>query len=312
VSENNSQLSRKLRSWRLRLGCFSLRMALASICRMRSRVTLNCWPTSSSVWSVFMPMPKRMRSTRSSRGVREASTRVVVSRRFHWIAASIGRTALRSSIKSPRRLSSSSPIGVSRLIGSLASFRTRLPEKGQIVVFDRSWYGRVLVERVEGFATSKEWRRAYREINEFERLLVDSGVRLVKLFLHITSDEQERRFRNRLIDPLKRWKLTYEDFRNRDRRSDYETAIEDMIEETSTKHAPWYLIPANNKPYGRIAALRILADRLGKDVSLEPRPIDPGLIEEAKRTLHLTALDIERASHSTKQRVKLKRNKPQK
>jgi polyphosphate kinase 2 (PPK2 family) len=193
----------------------------------------------------------------------------------------------------------------------LQRFWRRLPEKGQIVVFDRSWYGRVLVERVEGFATSKEWRRAYREINEFERLLVDSGVRLVKLFLHITPDEQERRFRNRLIEPLKRWKLTYEDFRNRDRRSDYETAIEDMIQETSTKHAPWYLIPANDKPYGRIAAFRILADRLGKDVLLEPRPIDPGLFEEAKRTLGLTALDIEsaRAAHSTKQRVRLKRNK---
>jgi len=194
----------------------------------------------------------------------------------------------------------------------LQRFWRRLPEKGQIVVFDRSWYGRVLVERVEGFATSKDWRRAYREINEFERLLVDSGVRLVKLFLHITPDEQVRRFRDRLIDPLKRWKLTYEDFRNRDRRSDYETAIEDMIEETSTKHAPWYLIPANNKPYGRIAAFRILADRLGKDVLLEPRPIDPGLFEEAKRTLGLTALDIERASHSATQRAKLKRNKPQK
>jgi AMP-polyphosphate phosphotransferase len=194
----------------------------------------------------------------------------------------------------------------------LQRFWRRLPENGQIVVFDRSWYGRVLVERIEGFASSKDWRRAYREINEFERLLVDSGIRLVKLFLHITPDEQVRRFRDRLIDPLKRWKLTYEDFRNRDRRSDYETAIEDMMEETSTKHAPWHLVPANSKPYGRIAALRILADRLGKDVSLEPRPIDPGLIEEAKRTLHLTALDIERASHSTKQRVKLKWNKPQK
>ena len=136
-------------------------------------------------------------------------------------------------------------------------------------------------------------------------------IRLVKLFLHITPDEQERRFRNRLIDPLKRWKLTYEDFRNRDRRSDYETAIEDMIEETSTKHAPWHLVPANNKPYGRIAAFRILADRLGKDVLLEPRPIDPGLFEEAKGKLGLTALDIEhaRASHSTKKRVKLRRNK---
>ena len=119
------QLSRKLRSLRLRLGCFSLRSALASIWRMRSRVTENCWPTSSSVWSVFMPMPKRMRSTRSSRGVREASTRVVVSRRFAWIAASSGRIAFLSSMKSPRWLSSSSPIG--RLEARSAPWRSSAP-----------------------------------------------------------------------------------------------------------------------------------------------------------------------------------------
>src|SRR6185295_3823027 len=95
------QLSKKLRSLRLRLGCLSFLSALASIWRIRSRVTLNCWPTSSSVWSVFMPMPKRMRSTRSSRAVNEASTRVVVSRRLLWIAASIGSTAFLSSMKSP-------------------------------------------------------------------------------------------------------------------------------------------------------------------------------------------------------------------
>src|SRR5450631_560280 len=177
----------------------------------------------------------------------------------------------------------------------LQRFWRRLPENGQIVLFDRSWYGRVLVERVEGFATTQEWRRAYREINEFERILVDSGIRLVKLFLHITPDEQVRRFRDRLIDPLKRWKLSYEDFRNRARWSDYATAIEDMMEETATKHAPWHLIPANNKPYGRIVAFRILADRLGKDVSLDPRPIDPGLRKEARRALNLSASDIERA-----------------
>jgi AMP-polyphosphate phosphotransferase len=181
----------------------------------------------------------------------------------------------------------------------LQRFWRRLPEKAQIVAFDRSWYGRVLVERVEGLATDEEWRRAYREINEFERMLVDSGIRLVKLFLHITPDEQVRRFRNRLVDPLKRWKLSYEDFRNRARRSDYEKAIEDMMEETATKHAPWHLIPANNKPYGRIAAFGILADRLGEDVSLEPRPIDPDLLEKAKRTLDLSASDVERATSST-------------
>jgi polyphosphate kinase 2 (PPK2 family) len=112
---------------------------------------------------------------------------------------------------------------------------------------------------------------AYREINEFERMLIDSGIRLVKLFLHITPDEQMRRFRDRLTDPVKRWKLSYEDFRNRARWADYETAIEDMMAETSTDLAPWHLIPANNKPYGRVAAFRILVDRLGQDVSLEPR-----------------------------------------
>ncbi len=178
----------------------------------------------------------------------------------------------------------------------LQRFWRRLPEKGQIVAFDRSWYGRVLVERIEGFATEKEWRRAYREINEFERVLVDSGIRLVKLFLHITPDEQLRRFRSRLTDPVKRWKLSYEDFRNRARGPEYVTAIEDMMEETSTKYAPWHLIPADNKPYGRIAAFRILKDRLGKGVSLEPRPIDPSLIEEAKQVLGVSISDFEQTS----------------
>jgi hypothetical protein len=142
-------------------------------------------------------------------------------------------------------------------------------------------------------------------------MLIDSGIRLVKLFLHITPDEQVRRFRDRLIDPMKRWKLTYEDFRNRARWSDYETAIEDMMEETATKHAPWHLIPANNKPYGRIAAFRILAERLGKDVSLEPRPIDPDLLKKARRALNLSASDIKRASHPAKQKVRLKRKGPE-
>jgi polyphosphate kinase 2 (PPK2 family) len=174
----------------------------------------------------------------------------------------------------------------------LQRFWRRLPENGQIVAFDRSWYGRVLVERIEGFASDDEWRRAYREINEFERLLIDSGVRLVKVFLHITADEQLKRFRARLTDPVKRWKLSYEDFRNRARWSDYETAIEDMMEKTSTKYAPWHLVPANNKPFGRVAVFRILKERLGEGVSLEPRPIDPGLLKEAKRALGLSAAEV--------------------
>jgi len=167
----------------------------------------------------------------------------------------------------------------------LQRFWERLPQHGQIVVFDRSWYGRVLVERVEGFAAAAEWRRAYDEINDFERMLLADGVRLVKLFMHITPEEQVRRFRNRLADPLKRWKLSYEDFRNRRHWKDYVAAIEDMMEKTSTPRAHWHLIPANDKPFGRLAAFRIVADRLAKDVPLEPRPLDPKVAQAAERLL---------------------------
>jgi hypothetical protein len=122
---------------------------------------------------------------------------------------------------------------------------------GEIVVFDRSWYGRVLVERVEGLASKDQWRRGYNEINEFEQMMVADGIRIAKCFLHITPAEQIRRFKERLTNPLKRWKLSYEDFRNRSRWAAYETAIENMMEKTSTRRAPWYLVPTNDKLYGR-------------------------------------------------------------
>jgi len=171
----------------------------------------------------------------------------------------------------------------------LQRFWEKLPERGQIVVFDRSWYGRVLVERVEQFATTQEWKRAYREINEFERTLVADGVRLVKIFLHITPDEQVRRFKDRLASPRKRWKLSYEDFRNRERWEQYEVAIEDMMEQTSTKHARWHLVPANDKAYGRLAAFSIITDRLERSVALEPRPLDRKLAKTAARLLRQPA-----------------------
>ncbi len=169
----------------------------------------------------------------------------------------------------------------------LQRFWEKLPEHGQIVVFDRSWYGRVLVERVEGFATKRQWRRGYDEINQFEEVLAADGVRIVKIFLHITPGEQIRRFKERLTNPLKRWKLSYEDFRNRGRWADYEVAIEDMMEETSRKRAPWYLIPANNKPFGRLATFAILLDRLGRGVNLDPRPLDAQVAEAAKQLFDL-------------------------
>lgn len=169
----------------------------------------------------------------------------------------------------------------------LQRFWHKLPAHGQIVVFDRSWYGRVLVERVEKFASKKEWRRAYEEIRCFEQMLTDDSMRVVKIFLHITPDEQSHRFKARLTNPLKRWKLSYEDFRNRARWDDYEAAIEDMMEETSVKDAPWYLIPANHKPFARLAVFQILLERLGKDVKLQPRPLDPLVAEEAAKLFGL-------------------------
>jgi polyphosphate kinase 2 (PPK2 family) len=169
----------------------------------------------------------------------------------------------------------------------LQRFWEKLPEHGQIVVFDRSWYGRVLVERVEKFATKREWQRAYDEINQFEKMLVADGMRMAKIFLHITPDEQIRRFKARLTDPLKRWKLSYEDFRNRECWGEYAVAIEDMMERTSSKRAPWHLVPTNNKPYGRLASFRILIDRLGKGVSLAPRPLDPKIAESAGKLFDL-------------------------
>ena len=177
------------------------------------------------------------------------------------------------------------PTGREKSLHYLQRFWERLPQHGQIVVFDRSYYGRVLVERVEGYATPTEWRRAYGEINDFERMLSDDATQVVKIFLHITPQEQMRRFRARLTDPLKRWKLSYEDFRNHNRWEDYGAAIEDMMEKTSTKHAPWYLAPANNKPFGRLAAFRIIADRLAKDVPLAPRTLDPRVAEAAEQLL---------------------------
>jgi polyphosphate kinase 2 (PPK2 family) len=125
-----------------------------------------------------------------------------------------------------------------------------------VTIFDRSWYGRVLVERVEGFASEKEWRRAYAEINRFEKQLLDHGIVLVKFWMHITRDEQLRRFREREKTPYKRWKLTDEDWRNRERWDDYDLAVHDMVERTSTTISPWHLVPANDKGYARVDVLK--------------------------------------------------------
>ncbi len=138
----------------------------------------------------------------------------------------------------------------------LYRFATRMPPKGTIAIFDRSWYGRVLVERVEGFASVKEWQRGYDEINAFERMHTDDGTTMVKFFLHIDQDVQLQRFKDREKDPIKNFKIGDDDWRNRKHWKDYESAYQDAFDRTHRPDAPWVLVPANDKRFARLAILR--------------------------------------------------------
>jgi AMP-polyphosphate phosphotransferase len=167
----------------------------------------------------------------------------------------------------------------------LYRFWKRLPGKGEINVFDRTWYGRVLVERIEGYCSEAEWKRGYDEINAFETQLVDSGMTLVKLFMHVTQEEQDERFRERLETPWKRWKTGKDDYRNRARRDDYLKAYAEMFERTDSKKARWTVIDGNNKKSARIAALTAIADQLEAHVAMTPPAADPELVKLAESVL---------------------------
>lgn len=145
-------------------------------------------------------------------------------------------------------------------------FWRTLPRRGRMTVYDRSWYGRVLVERIEGFARPDEWRRAYAEINEFEEELAEAGNIIVKLWLAISADEQLRRFKDRETTPYKQYKITEEDWRNRAKWEAYEAAACDMIERTSTEYAPWVLVEANDKRWARVKVVETVRDRLGDEL----------------------------------------------
>ena len=145
-------------------------------------------------------------------------------------------------------------------------FYKRLPKTGHVTIFDRTWYGRVMVERLEGFCTENDWRRAFNEINEFEQELTDEGAVVLKFWVHIDKDTQLQRFTDRQNTPEKQWKITDEDWRNRDKWDDYEIAIDEMIQKTSTKFAPWHIVESNDKNYARIKVLEIVADELEKAV----------------------------------------------
>ena len=163
-------------------------------------------------------------------------------------------------------------------------FWNRLPAPGNWAIFDRTWYGRVLVERIEGFCEKSAWERAYREINEFERQLADDGVRIVKLLVHVSAEEQKQRMIERLSKPSKHYKIGLEDFRNIAKRKQYLEAYDDMLERTDTEHAPWHVVASDEKMHARLEGLKIIADRLGEGVKIESRALDPRILEAAYET----------------------------
>lgn len=155
-----------------------------------------------------------------------------------------------------------SPNDIEKVHHYLWRFWTKMPKAGHVAIFDRSWYGRVMVERIEGFCKEEEWKRAYREMNEMEAELARAGNIVIKFWLHIDKDEQERRFRERQENPAKQWKITEEDWRNRAKWDEYEKAVDEMLVRTSTIYAPWVVVEGNNKYYARIKVLETVTSAI--------------------------------------------------
>lgn len=170
-------------------------------------------------------------------------------------------------------------------------FWRKLPQHGQIAIFDRSWYGRVLVERIEGFAKEPEWKRAYGEINNFEQLLTDGDYIVIKFWLHIDEEEQLQRFNARALDPYKAWKLTDEDWRNREKFGKYSIAADEMFAKTDSQQAPWILIPGNDKHYARVQVLKEIVLHIEKEATRRGLQLT-NVFEQAKQEL-AADVDIE-------------------
>jgi AMP-polyphosphate phosphotransferase len=160
-------------------------------------------------------------------------------------------------------------------------FWNKLPGKCDISILDRSYYGRVLVERVEGFCSETEWRRGYDEINEFESQQADIGTKVIKIFLHVTQETQDKVLTERLDDPAKRWKVTAEDFRNRAKRTDYLDAMDDMFKHTDTRWAPWQVIDGNNQKAARIAVLEYVVKELEACIPADFPEVDAAILKLA-------------------------------
>lgn len=207
---------------------------------------------------------KVSRLTRSAR-LKKRSTIVVFE---GWDAAGKGgvirRITQAMDARNYRVIPIAAPTDEEKSHHYLWRFWRHLPRDGSVTIYDRSWYGRVLVERVENLATPQEWQRAYTEINDFEEELTGHGIILLKYWMHIGKDEQLKRFKERENTSYKRYKITEEDYRNREKWDLYETAVNDMITRTSTEYAPWHLIEANDKYYGRIRVFQLLCEAYEK------------------------------------------------
>lgn len=155
-----------------------------------------------------------------------------------------------------------SPNDIEKAHHYLWRFWKAMPKDGHVAIFDRTWYGRVMVERIEGFCTTKEWKRAYKEINDMEKDLHNAGAIVIKFWMHIDKDEQERRFKERQENPEKQWKITDEDWRNREKWDQYEDAVNEMLMRTSTDYAPWVVVEGNDKYYARIKVLKTVVDAI--------------------------------------------------
>lgn len=158
------------------------------------------------------------------------------------------------------------PNDIERAHHYLWRFWNHMPKSGHIAIFDRTWYGRVMVERIEGFCTETEWRRAYEEMNEMESHMANAGTLILKFWLHIDKDEQERRFKERQENPMKQWKITDEDWRNREKWDAYEEAVNEMLVRTSTTYAPWIVVEGNDKRYARIKVLETVVAAMEKKI----------------------------------------------
>lgn len=189
-----------------------------------------------------------------------------------WDAAGKGGVIKRlTSALDPRGYAvypTASPNDIEKMHHYLWRFWNNVPKAGHISIFDRTWYGRVMVERIEGFCSEIEWKRAYQEINEMEEHLANSGAAILKFWMHIDKEEQKRRFQERMDNPEKQWKITEEDWRNREKWDLYEEAVDEMLIRTSTSYAPWVIVEGNSKYYARIKVLKTVVKTLEEAINL--------------------------------------------